>query len=310
MTDFLRDVLDGLSQVPKRLPSRYFYDDKGSALFQEIMQLDEYYLPACELEILQEQAEAIGASVAREGLQILELGAGDGTKTLHLLHALLANQQGITYRPMDISSYALEENRYLMQKEFPSLQILPSAGDYFQTLPDLCKSKGPKLILFMGSNLGNFPGKKAEQFLAWISGLIDPGDGLLLGLDLKKDPHIILKAYDDPKGVTAQFNLNLLTRINRELGADFDLNHWLHWPIYDPIDGAAKSYLLSTCHQRVHFPSGLSFSFEPFEAIFMEVSQKFSRNDVENLALMADMEVKRHFLDEKAYYMVSLLRKK
>lgn len=310
MTDFLNDVLDGLSQVPKRLPSRYFYDDAGSALFQEIMQLDEYYLPACELEILQEQAEDIGACIARYGLQIIELGAGDGSKTLHLLRGLANRPESFLYKPLDISSYALEVNRKLIQSEFPSLEIVPAVGDYFKTLPDLCKATGPKLILFMGSNLGNFPGKRAEQFIQWMAGLLQSGDGILLGLDLKKDPGIILKAYNDAKGITAQFNLNLLTRMNRELGADFDTNQWLHWPIYDPVDGAAKSYLVSTCHQKVKLGSGHEFSFEPFEPIFMEVSQKFNRTDVENLALKAGMEVEKHFLDQKAFYMVSLLRKK
>jgi dimethylhistidine N-methyltransferase len=310
MSTFKEDVWAGLCQKPKRLPSRYFYDDKGSALFQEIMDLEEYYLPRCELEILELRAEQMARMTARQGLEIIELGAGDGSKIIHLLSALWQIEPDISYIPLDISPFAVKENEGHLRKHLPGLKLGGVAGNYFKTLPVLMERPTPKLLLFMGSNLGNFPDEKAVEFLSWLQSLMHPGDGLLLAVDLKKDPATILRAYNDAKGITKAFNLNLLARINKELGANFNLEAWDHWPLYEPVSGAAKSYLISLTEQEVVFPGEGTITFEAFEAIHTEVSQKFTLQGIQDLAAKSGMQWKESFTDKKGYYAIGLFFKK
>src|ERR1043166_5090186 len=224
--EFLADVLAGLSKNPRTLPCKYFYDARGSALFQKICELPEYYLTRTELEILNryagEMAEALGP-----GIELIGLGTGAGTKTRILLEKL---HTPIAYVPVDISKEQLQRSTKLFPKIFPKLEILPVCADYLEPvkLPSPAHEPARKVVYFPGSTIGNFETAPARQFLHGIARYVGHGGGLLIGGDLEKDRRVLEDAYNDSAGVTAQFNLNLLARANRELGADFDLKQWRH----------------------------------------------------------------------------------
>lgn len=310
LSQFAEDVLTGLSATPKYLSSKYFYDDEGSRLFQEIMKLPEYYLTGCEQEIFETQGDAIHREFANGNneFDIIELGAGDGTKTAFLVDHFLKAGAKISYSPIDISQEALD---FLTQKfgaEFPSLKMLPRNGDYFNILRLLKDGGGRrKILLFLGSNVGNFSRDQSVEFFRALRAVMNDNDLLFIGFDLQKDPHVIASAYDDAAGVTAKFNLNLLTRINRELGADFDIDRFCHYANYRPIEGSARSYLVSRARQSVHIAAlGRDFEFEQWEAVFMEVSQKYSLEMINDLARESGFAIKHNFFDSKRYYCDSL----
>lgn len=312
LTQFAEDVLAGLSATPKYLSSKYFYDDEGSRLFQEIMKLPEYYLTGCEQEIFETQGNAIYREFAngRNAFDIIELGAGDGTKTAFLVDHFLKAGAEISYSPIDISQEALD---FLTQKfgaEFPSLKMLPRNGDYFNILRSLKNGGGRrKVLLFLGSNIGNYSRRDSISFFRSLREVMNDNDLLFVGFDMQKDPHVIAAAYDDAAGVTAKFNLNLLTRINRELGADFDPAKFTHYANYRPIEGSARSYLMSREKQTVNISAlGRSFEFDPWEAIFMEISQKYTLAMIDSLAAESGFAIKHNFFDSKKYYCDSLWR--
>src|SRR5436190_2747235 len=226
LSQFAEDVLRGLSSTPKALSSKYFYDDEGSRLFQEIMKLPEYYLTGCESEIFSQQGEAIYAAFANgdNAFDLIELGAGDGTKTALLVEGFLKHNADISYSPIDISQEALDALTKKFTAEFPTLKMETLNGDYFKILKSLKNGGGRrKVLLFLGSNIGNFSREQSVDFFRQLRGVMNDNDLLLIGFDLQKDPHVIAAAYDDHQGVTARFNLKLLTRINRELGGDLDV---------------------------------------------------------------------------------------
>uniref|UniRef100_UPI0035935CDD L-histidine N(alpha)-methyltransferase n=1 Tax=Aquiflexum sp. TaxID=1872584 RepID=UPI0035935CDD len=292
----------------KHLPSKYFYDDKGSRIFQEIMRMEEYYLPKCEMEILNEQSQQISNEISHKEFDIIELGAGDGSKTSIFLKAVLEAGKKITYIPMDISSDILEINRNYIKELLPDLPFEPLAGDYLQTIKTLASKSKPRLVMFMGSNIGNFPGEKAIEFIQFVNDYLNPGDFFLMGVDLKKNPRVIRAAYNDKGGVTKRFNLNLLERINRELGGDFDLNAFEHYGMYNPLDGAALSFLVSMDEQDVHIAEHI-FHFDKYETIHTEVSQKYSLKELDQLAVKTGFSWDKHFQDSMGYYSLSLFRK-
>ena len=311
LTQFADDVLRGLSSTPKSLSSRYFYDDEGSRLFREIMKLPEYYLTACELEIFTQQTEEIFRAFANGNptFDIIELGAGDGTKTAVLIDHLLKRNADISYSPIDISNEALDELSKKFHREFPALRMNAMNGDYFKILESLKDGKGRKVLLFLGSNIGNFSRDQSIDFFRQLRDVMNDEDLLFIGFDLQKDPHVIAAAYDDSQGVTARFNLNLLTRINRELGADFDLDKFVHYANYRPIEGSARSFLISREEQTVNIPAvRRSFEFEQWEPIFMEISQKYSMHMIEFLAHESGFEIEQNFFDSRRYYCDSLWR--
>ncbi|MEP6849798.1 MAG: L-histidine N(alpha)-methyltransferase [Acidobacteriota bacterium] len=312
LTQFAADVLRGLTSTPRSLSSKYFYDDEGSRLFQEIMKLPEYYLTGCESEIFEDQANDIFKAFANgdNAFDLIELGAGDGTKTAVLVEHFLEQHSDIFYSPIDISQEALDALSSKFTTEFPSLKMEARRGDYFKILKSL-KNGGErrKVLLFLGSNIGNFSREQAVDFFRQLRGVMNDNDLLFVGFDLQKDPHVIVQAYDDKQGVTAAFNLNLLKRINRELNADFDLDKFSHYAIYRPVECAARSFLISRENQRVHIGAlGRDFEFEQWEAIFMEISQKYSPLMIAELAGDAGFEIKRNFCDSKSYYCDSLWR--
>ncbi len=312
LTQFAEDVLAGLSASPKHLSSRYFYDDEGSRLFMEIMELPEYYPTRAELRIFEEQKEDIrkAFSDGADGIDLIELGAGDGAKTAVLIEHFLAEGLDFTYSPIDISQEANAALEARFREKFPSLDIRPHTGDYFKVLDSLKNGNGRrKVLMFLGSNIGNFLREKAVDFFRSLRQVMNPNDRLFIGFDMQKDPRVIVAAYDDPQGVTAAFNLNLLTRINRELGGDFDLSKFSHYAQYRPVECAARSFLISREKQTVHIAAlGRSFEFDQWEPIFMEISQKYTHAMLEEFSAESGFAIETEFANEEDFYMDSLWR--
>jgi L-histidine Nalpha-methyltransferase len=312
LTTFADDVRKGLTSSPKSLSSKYFYDDEGSRLFQEIMRLPEYYLTGCESEIFSTQTEAIFRAFANgsQAFDLIELGAGDGTKTAVLIDHFLREDAAITYSPIDISQEAVDILTARFTSRFPALHINALNGDYFRILESLKNASGRrKILLFLGSNIGNFRRDEALAFFRSLRGVMNADDLLFVGFDLQKDPHVIVPAYDDAAGVTAAFNLNLLKRINRELGGDFQIENFTHYANYRPVEGSARSFLISREKQSVYIKAlDRSFDFDQWEAVFMEISQKYSPRMISDLAAGSGFEISQNFLDSRSYYCDSLWR--
>lgn len=307
-TVFETDTLTGLSANPKYLSSKYFYDSRGSEIFNEIMRMPEYYLTDCELEIFTIfKRLIIKAFVSKEKeFELIELGAGDGLKTKILLAHLLENNYKFKYIPIDISSRAIQGLQSDLQKNLPDLEFDGLIGDYFQLIAGLNGSK-QKVVLFLGSNIGNFSEDKSIQFLKRLNDVLNPGDQLLIGFDLKKEPEIILKAYNDPHGLTAAFNLNLLQRINQELDADFLPENFCHLEVYNPESGTAKSFLISKKAQTVHIQKpGRTFYFKENEKIFMEMSKKYDMPMIEKLAEQSGFDITANYFDSRQWFVNSL----
>lgn len=312
-SDFEQEVYQGLTDFPKHLSSKYFYDARGDKLFQDIMKLPEYYLTNSELEILQDHKEAITRhfSKGEESFNLIELGAGDGTKTRILLEYLEQSKTDFQYVPIDISASVLDELTGSLKSQFPGISVKPVQGTYFESLEEICQlDKHRKVILFLGSNIGNLLHPQAVDFLVQIQELMTEDDLFLVGFDQKKDPQKILDAYNDPTGVTAAFNKNILSRINRELGADFNPDNFRHWEVYDPETGTAKSYLVSKQAQHVYISSlDLRVNFKPWETIHTEISQKYDDDVVAWLAGKAGLKILDIFQDRKQLFKNYIFKK-
>ncbi len=305
-SDFARDVLEGLTAIPKFISSRYFYDEKGDSIFQEIMAMPTYYLTQCEYEILDKEKATILKLLGGTDIpfQLIELGAGDGTKTKLLLDYFLQQKADFEYLPIDISENALSLLADDLHANFSSLTVKPTQGEYFESLHNLTQnSKVKKVILFLGANIGNFNIDQAMDFLRKMAQNLQKGDILLIGFDLKKDPATILAAYNDKEGITKSFNLNLLERINRELGGNFNCDHFEHYPLYNPETGEMKSYLISTKEQEVFIEAlDQDFRFNAWETIHVEVSQKFEIAQINAMAERAGFEAVENLFDSRRYF--------
>lgn len=304
---FKEEVLVGLRKEPKRLSSKYFYDDQGSKIFREIMDMPEYYLPEAELEIIQTHSEEIAQKMNSSLLDVIELGAGDGRKMVHFIKVLSQQVTRMTYLPLDISEKALALNEELMKKINPNVHFQGLAGDYFKTYQLLQNRSHPRLVIFAGSNIGNFREEESIEFLKFIKKGLRPGDYFILGVDLKKNPRKILQAYDDPHGITKRFNLNLLQRINRELGADFNLRSFDHYATYHPVSGACESFIVSLKKQRVTIGEEC-FEFDQYEVILTEISQKFDRPLLNQLSAQSGFELETLYSDLQNYFSWALLK--
>jgi len=296
---FYNDVVRGLSSFPKFLQSKYFYDATGDRLFQQIMHLPEYYLTRCEQEIFLLQTKDLSAPVLQRFSQfdVLELGAGDATKSTHLLRYLVESGKEFTYYPVDISENVIQLLEAEMPKRIPGLEVQGLKGDYFDMIQKSYEvSQRRKLVLFLGSNIGNFSPGDAERFLLALNQNLRTGDLVLIGFDVKKAPKQILAAYNDRTGVTKAFNLNLLKRINTELDGDFDLTKFDHYPTYDPISGACKSYLISLADQEVHIGEEIFFFYRN-EPVWTELSQKYSEQEIAELAVHTGFRTVANFHD-------------
>lgn len=301
---FLNEVIHDLKQSPKRLNSKYFYDATGDALFQKIMACPDYYLTRCETEIFDAHATDIAEMLdaGSDPFDLIELGAGDASKTIKLLRALKDRKCTFSYIPIDISSSII---RFLKQKLgdlIPDLPVQGLNGEYLEMLNYAQRtSTRRKVVLFLGSTIGNMEPQRALHFCRELHSRLNPGDRILIGFDLKKHPARVLAAYNDAGGLTKEFNLNLLRRINRELEGDFDLDQFDHYPVYHPETGAAESFLVSLKDQSVHIAENLFF-FRKNEVIHMEISQKYDLPSIENMALEAGFQMIAAIPDSRLWF--------
>jgi L-histidine N-alpha-methyltransferase len=305
---FLKDVIEGLSSHPKYLQSKYFYDQAGDALFQEIMRSPEYYPSDCELEIFTEQCRALAWAMRCGGndFDLIELGAGDATKTNFVLKYLIEQGISFTYKPIDISENIINYLNVTLPVIIPGIQIEGLNGDYLDMLKRAgADSQKRKVVLFLGSSIGNMSLGDATEFCRAIRSTLSSGDMLLIGVDLRKNPNTILAAYNDKGRATKKFNLNLLTRINRELGADFDIGNFDHFPTYDPLTGACKSYLICLKTHVIQIGSHV-ISFQKNEIIDMEISQKYALEDTRTLAHDSRFMPVADFYDKKKWFLDTL----
>jgi dimethylhistidine N-methyltransferase len=297
-------VLKGLKSSPKYLQSKYFYDKKGDELFQKIMSSGEYYLTDSEMEIFSKQTSKVADAVLKNHscIDVIEFGAGDATKSRFLLKELLKRKAIDTYFPIDISKNIIDFLEETLPSKMAKLNIHGLPGEYFEMLRQANKfSTKTKLVLFLGANIGNFKFGEMPAFCKKLRSLLSPGDMVLIGFDLKKNPKKILAAYNDKMGFTRKFNLNLLKRINRELDADFDLKNFDHYPMYDPESGAAKSFLISLKKQEVQIGDE-KILFEENEPIFMEISQKYTLQKINETAISCGFEGRETFFDKNKYF--------
>ncbi len=314
LDQFKKDVLEGLSKENKSLSSKYFYDKKGDELFQQIMAMPEYYLTRAEMEIFTTKAMEIVESFGIDKLtkfELIELGAGDGTKTIRLLEELLKEKYDFEYIPIDISQNALDGLVQMLSEKLPTLSVTAMQGTYFNILSKLKERNEPKIILFLGSNLGNLLDEEASKFLYELGASMHTGDKILLGLDSIKQKEIVLPAYNDAAGITREFNLNLLDRINRELDGNFNREQFEHLPYYEEKEGIAKSYIESLVEQSVEIKSlNKIFHFEKGEKIHTEISRKYSEEILAKILIPTDFEILQIHTDSKQLFSDYLIEKK
>jgi dimethylhistidine N-methyltransferase len=298
---FLQDVTAGLQTSPKRLSCKYFYDQRGSKLFDQICQLDEYYLTRSELAIMDRFAPEMGAQIG-PGAMLVEYGSGSSVKTRYLLDGL---PDPVAYVPVDISGDHLYETARELARDYPRIEILPVCADFTQdfALPQSLRATTHAAVYFPGSTIGNFLPGQATGLLRRITRMCGTGGGLLIGIDLKKDTATIEAAYNDRLGVTAEFNLNILRRINRELGADFDLDQFFHQARYNDEFGRVEMHLISRRAQAVTF-GGETIEFEPGESICTEYSHKYTVDEFAAVAATAGLTLRREWTNENRQFAV------
>ena len=305
---FAEDVARGLAASPKSLPPKYFYDEQGSLLFEQITELEEYYLTRTEAGILAAHGHDMLAA-AGDPLTLVELGSGSSSKTRLLLDILAKRQARVDYVPIDISPTVVTEFGEQLLNDYPSLHIRGLICDYHQAMGELkSESHGRRLFLFLGSSMGNYTPQQAVRLLRVVREAMGPQDRLLLGLDLKKDAAVLRRAYDDAKGVTAAFNLNLLARINRELGGRFELERFRHKAFYNEEQGRVEMHLESLVSQLVPV-NGLqrSFSFKNGETIHTENSYKFDRQGLQEILEPCALAIQRQWLDHRRWFSLNLI---
>jgi len=304
---FAADVLAGFSSAPKCLPPKYFYDDAGSELFRAISQHEDYYLTRTEYAILDANSKRLPAILNQDEIDIIELGAGDGHKSELLIDGFLEAGVKTHFYPIDISEKAMDMLGDALGEK-PNLSVQGLIGDYFEGLRFVReRSANRQLVLFLGSNIGNFDRTESQDFLRRLRDSLNDGDYLLIGFDLKQDIAQLIRAYDDSSHYTRDFNLNLLARINRELGGNFDLSGFQHYAMYNPVLGAMESYLVAQREQRVVIKAlQKAFSFAAFEPIHLEYSFKFLPTDIDQLSQQTGYAIVESFTDPHERFIDSL----
>ncbi len=303
---FADDVLAGLAERPRSIPAKWFYDERGSRLFDEITRLDAYYPTRVERSILTEHADAIVDAIGKHST-LVEYGSGSSDKTRILLDALHARRTLAAYVPIDISEAFLLQTADRLRQQYPGLPVLPLAADYTRpyTLPDLPDASERVVVFFPGSTIGNLTGDEATQFLEHVAQVVGPGGALLLGVDQWKDAEVLRRAYDDDQGVTAAFNLNLLRRVNRELAGDADLDAWSHEVRVNPDRGRVEMHLRSEREQTLTV-CGQSFGFDAGETIHTENSHKVTADSMAALAETAGLARRQRWTDPDGWFAVEL----
>jgi dimethylhistidine N-methyltransferase len=302
------DVRKGLAAQPKRFLPKYFYDELGSQLFEAICLLPEYYLTRAENEIFQRYASEIVAAVDGQ-ITLVEMGSGSASKTRLIIETILQRQSQLVFMPVDISRSAIESSSRILLQSYPRLTIDAYAADYFTGLAELGKKPRKRtLALFLGSNISNFDIDEALRFLRAMRSVLNKGDALLLGADLKKDPAILEAAYNDALGVTSAFNLNVLARINRELGGTFDLHKFKHLAFYNEAMGRIEIYIESLFNQTVRIEKlDLEVEFAMGELIHTENSYKYDLDGIARLASETGFCCSRTWLDSRERFSSNLL---
>jgi L-histidine Nalpha-methyltransferase len=306
--EFMYDVLVGLSKVNKEIQSKYFYDERGGELFNQITRHPDYYLTECELEILNTWKKELSILLKKEPFNLVELGPGEGIKTCILIDQFLEDDLDFSYCAIDICKKYLTHTIDNVKKQRPNLEAIALNSDYLTGIKWLSStSKKRNFLLFLGSSIGNFNLNATKEFLRMIRSFLHPGDLILIGFDLLKDIDMLKRAYNDKDGITREFNLNLLKRMNDELGANFNINAFQHHANYNVHSQAMESFLLSSKEQIVYFESlKKSFGFKKYEPIHVESSQKYLLSHVENLAHTSKFKLVRNFTDSRQYFLNSL----
>lgn len=303
-SDLLEVVQRGLGAYPKRLPSWLFYDERGSALFERICEQPEYYLTRCEVALMAEHSAAIADALGSD-VRLVEYGSGNALKTGMLLQHLHA---AVAYVPVEISMDPLRQSVDRLAREFPQLPLQPLCADFSKPLRLPIPPRAPRrtVLYFPGSTIGNFEGREAAVLLRKMRNEMGDAGGLLIGVDLKKDPALIEAAYNDAAGVTADFTLNMLTRLNREIGSNFDLSAFAHRAHYNPMAGRIETHIVSRRAQQVKVGRA-SVAFREEETIHVEYSCKYSLDDFAALAARAGLAVLRVWLDPQQMFSVQYL---
>ncbi len=302
------EVREALSATPKWLPSKLFYDQIGSDLFEQITELPEYYLTRTERLILETYAGEI-LQLAGTSLTLVELGAGTATKTCILIEELLKRQSRALFYPIDVSPSALQDAVENLGRRFPGLRVNPIVADYTGGVEALSRISGRKLVLYIGSSIGNFEPDEAVRMLRRIRRTLRAGDALLLGADFAKSPKILLPAYDDSQGVTARFNKNILARLNRELDADFEVDLFRHIALWNRRLSRIEAYLESTASQTVFIPAlEMDLSLAPGERIHTEISYKYTDDMIESILRESGFRLEHTWCDRNKWFGVHLAR--
>lgn len=305
---FAEDVINGLSSTPKTLPPKYFYDNSGSVLFEQICELPEYYPTRTERAILEKYVDEI-VNHTPENTTLIELGSGSSAKTRLLIESYLKRDKRLHYIPIDLSKSILVKSAKSLSKDYAGLRITAIVSDYHTALEALKRQNlGAKLILFLGSNIGNFEKHEAESFLKKTHATMDENDRMLVGIDLIKDKSILEPAYNDAQGVTAKFNLNLLVRINRELDGNFDLTKFRHKAFFNAKFGRIEMHIESTTQQTVTIGKlNRRFNFEAGDTIHTENSYKFSLEQIKALAARVGFIVQKTWFDDLKWFSLNIL---
>ncbi len=303
-----KELIEGLTAIQKHISSKYFYDDKGSELFQKITETPEYYLTSCEKEILYNHAKGILDHMGKNPFNIVELGAGDGSKAAIFLEKALHSENFLDYYAVDISPKALDSLSQHLKSLFPGMEPQTIIADYYQNFAAIkLPQEANSIFLFLGSSIGNFSPDSAKKLLEKMALRMKDGDLLVIGFDLKKDERILYKAYNDSQGLTADFNLNLLERLNRDYGANFDLEKFKHIEIYNPGLGAMESYLLSMEKQKVFVEDlELEVTFQENELLHTENSYKYTEEEIKELIKDTGLRSQIFYFDKKRYFTTAL----
>ncbi|ARG96940.1 L-histidine N(alpha)-methyltransferase [Legionella micdadei] len=308
--EFSHDVLIGFSKAHKEINSKYFYDEYGSELFNQITRHPDYYLTNCELEILDTYKNDLASSLKNEKFNLIELGPGEGIKTRLLIDYFLADNLSFSYYTIDISKKYLNQIIEQFNNQLPHLETVALNADYLNGIKWLgSTSKNRNFVLFLGSSIGNFDINSTKEFLGMMRNFLHPGDYVLIGFDLLKNIDVLMRAYNDRDGITREFNLNLLRRMNYELGANFNTESFYHYGTYNVYLKRMESYLVSNKAQIVYIEAlKKSFKFKEFEAIHVESSHKYTFSKVAKLARATGFEIVRNFTDSNQYFLDSLWR--
>ena len=302
------DVKLDLNKPMKQISTKYLYDEHGSELFNQITRHSDYYLTRVELEILTTYKKDISDQISDAPFNLIELGPGEGIKTEVLLGEFLRNLDSFSYIPIDISTQYLKKFLNRLNHQLPTLNATGIHADYFKGMEWISKHSDQRnVVLFFGSSIGNFDPLATKEFLDHLHDTLHKGDFVLIGFDLCKNPNVLMQAYNDTEGLTREFNLNLLQRLNRELGANFDLNKFQHYPTYTVYTGAMESYLVSLEKQKIYIDAlDQSFEFDAIEPIHVEFSYKYKESQIESLADKTGFKIVKNFFDSHHYFVDSL----